>query len=255
MTSSSAPTPVGETPLIQEIDTDGACATPELYTRPSPSPPLESESAPPLELPAVMANLQHAGHHFQTVSCELWKVNGPKVRIKKDCSVCFSVDAVVTNQDIVVGFDRSGIDIDSIISTQRKASNNTWVVTIDSPVFKDAPLNKQSVTSSGRVVFLGDCENKVSIVKLHELPTELPDSVIIGRLSHYGHVFLPTRPNSQGNLQWCSHHENDYRPAYSGPNVYCWRICPYLVPWPAQHLPQMRCRRAPCRLVQITALL
>ena len=89
MTSSSAPTPVGETPLIQEIDTDGACATPELYTRPSPSPPLESESAPPLELPAVMANLQHAGHHFQTVSCELWKVNGPKVRIKKDCSVCF----------------------------------------------------------------------------------------------------------------------------------------------------------------------
>ena len=144
---------------------------------------------PPLELPAVMANLQHAGHHFQTVSCELWKVNGPKVRIKKDCSVCFSVDAVVTNQDIVVGFDRSGIDIDSIISTQRKASNNTWVVTIDSPVFKDAPLNKQSVTSSGRVVFLGDCENKVSIVKLHELPTELPDSVIIGRLSHYGHVF------------------------------------------------------------------
>ena len=140
---------------------------------------------PPLELPAVMANLQHAGHHFQTVSCELWKVNGPKVRIKKDCSVCFSVDAVVTNQDIVVGFDRSGIDIDSIISTQRKASNNTWVVTIDSPVFKDAPLNKQSVTSSSRVVFLGDCENKVSIVKLHELPTELPDSVIIGRLSHY----------------------------------------------------------------------
>ena len=189
MTSSSAPTPVGETPLIQEIDTDGARATPELYTRPSLSPPLESESAPPLELPAVMANLQHAGHHFQTVSCELWKVNGPKVRIKKDCSVCFSVDAVVTNQDIVVGFDRSGIYIDSIISTQRKASNNTWVVTIDSPVFKDAPLNKQSVPSSGRVVFLGDCENKVSIVKLHELPTELPDSVIIGRLSHYGRVF------------------------------------------------------------------
>ena len=39
--------PVGEMPLIQEIDTDGACATPELYMRPSPSPPLESESAPP----------------------------------------------------------------------------------------------------------------------------------------------------------------------------------------------------------------
>ena len=88
---------------------------------------------PPPELPAVVADLQHAGHHFQTVSCELWKVDGPKVRIK-DCSVCFSVDTVVTSQDIVVGFDKAGIDIDSITSIQRKASNNTWIVTFDSPV-------------------------------------------------------------------------------------------------------------------------
>ena len=179
---------MGETPLIQELNSDGTCATPELFTRPSPSPPLESESAPP-ELPTVMADLQHAGHHFQTVSCELWKVNGPKVRIKKDCSVCFSVDTVVTSQDIVVGFDKSGIDIDSITSIQRKAMNNTWIVTFDSPVSKTAALNELSVTISGCVVFLGDCENKVTIVKLYELPTELPDSVIIGRLSHYGRVF------------------------------------------------------------------
>ena len=113
-----------------------------------------------------MADLQHAGHHFQTVSCELWKVSGPKVRIKKDCSVCFSVDTVVTSQDIVVGFDKSGIDIHSITSIQRKASNNTWIVTFDSPVSKTAALNEQSVTISGCVVFLGDCENKVTIVKL-----------------------------------------------------------------------------------------
>ena len=111
------------------------------------------------------------------------------MRIKKDCSVCFSVDTVVTSQDIVVGFDKSGIDIDSIISIQRKASNNTWIVTFDSPVSKTAALNEQSVTISGCVVFLGDCENKVTIVKLYELPTELPDSLIIGRLSHYGRVF------------------------------------------------------------------
>ena len=35
---------------------------------------------------------------------------------------------------------------------------------------------------------LGDCEHKVSIVKVYELPNELPDSVVIGRLSHYGRV-------------------------------------------------------------------
>jgi len=70
-------------------------------------------------------------------------VNGSKVRIKKDCSVVFSVDTVVTSQDIVVGFDRSVIDIDSIVSIQRKASNNTLVVTFDSLVPKDAALNEQ----------------------------------------------------------------------------------------------------------------
>ena len=180
--------PVGETRLIQELNSDRTCATPELFTRPSLSPTLESESTPP-ELPTVLADLQHAGHHFQTVSSELWKVSGPKVRIKKDCSVCFSVDTVVTSQDIVVGFDKSGIDIDSITSIQRKASNNTWIVTFDSPVSKAAALNEQSVTISGCVVFLGDCENKVTIFKLYELPTELPDSVITGRLLHYGRVF------------------------------------------------------------------
>ena len=34
----------------------------------------------------------------------------------------------------------------------------------------------------------GDCENRVSIVKVFELPDELPDSVVIGRLSHYRRV-------------------------------------------------------------------
>ena len=77
------------------------------------------------------------------MSCELWKVNGSKVQIKKDCSVMFSVDTVITSQDIVVGFERSGIDIDSIVSIQRKPSNNTWVVTFDSPVSRDAALNEQ----------------------------------------------------------------------------------------------------------------
>ena len=193
MTSTCASTIVGESPLIQEINEDGSCVTSELFTRPTPSsppppPPLESDVRSP-ELPGALADLQHAGHHFQTVSCELWKVNGSKVRIKKDCSVVFSVDTIVTSQDIVVGFDRSGIDIDSIVSIQRKASNNTWVVTFDSSVSKDAALNEQSITISGCVVFLGDCENKVSIVKLYELPNELPDSVVIGRLSHYGRVY------------------------------------------------------------------
>ena len=144
---------------------------------------------PPPELPDIMQALQHAGHKFQTVSFNSWKFAGSQARIKKECSVCFSVDTVVTSQDIVVGFDKAGIDIDNIVSIQRKASNNTWIVSFNSKVARDAALNEPNVRIAGCMVFLGDCENRVSIVKLYELPVELPDSVVIGRLSHYGKVY------------------------------------------------------------------
>ena len=103
--------------------------------------------------------------------------------------MCFSVDTVMTSQDIVVGFDKAGIDIDNIVSIQRKASNNTWIVSFSSKVARDDALNQPNVKIAGCMVFLGDCENRVSIVKVYELPVELPDSVVIGRLSNYGKVF------------------------------------------------------------------
>ena len=95
---------------------------------------------------------------------------------------------MITSNDVLIGFDKAGIDIDDITSIQRRNSNNTWVVTFSSKAVKDAALNEQTITFAGCTVFLGDCENKVSIVKIFELPDELPDSVVIGRLSHYGRV-------------------------------------------------------------------
>lgn len=149
-----------------------------------------------------MQALQDARHKFQTVSFNSWKFAGSQARIKKEFSVCFWVDTVVTSQDIVIGFDKTGIDIDNIVSIQRKASNNTWIVSLNSKVAKDAALNEPSVEIAGCAVFLGDCENSISIVKLYELPVELLDSVVIGRLSHYGKV--PTPPAREGYFQWCS---------------------------------------------------
>ena len=110
------------------------------------------------------------------------------MRIRKDLSVCFSVDTVITSQDIIVGLDKAGIDIDSITAIQRRASNNSWVVTFDCKAVKDAAMNEHSIDIAGCSVLIGDCQNRVSIVKIYELPDELPDSVVIGRLSHYGRV-------------------------------------------------------------------
>ena len=71
-------------------------------------------------------------------------MRGANVRIKKDLSVGFSVDTVITSQDINVGLDKAGIDIDSITSDQRHTSNNSWVVTFNSKAVKDAALNEPS---------------------------------------------------------------------------------------------------------------
>ena len=89
----------------------------------------------------------------------------------------------------MVFFDKAGIDIDNIVSIQRKASNNTWIVSFSSKVARDAALNKPNVKMAVCMVFLGDCENHVAIVKVYELPVELPDSVVMGRLSYYGKVY------------------------------------------------------------------
>ena len=136
------------------------------------------------ELPDALLWFQNSGHHFQVVCCSAWNVRGNHVRVRKELSVCFSVDTVITSQDIIVGFDQAGIDIADITSIQRRASNNLWVVTFGSKAMKDTTLNEQSIKIDGCSVLLGDCENKVSIVKIYELP----DSVVIGCLSHYGCV-------------------------------------------------------------------
>ena len=62
------------------------------------------------------------------------------------------------------------------------------MVTFGSKAVKDATLNEQSIKIAGCAVLLRDCENKVTIVKIYELPDELPDTVVIGHLSHYGQV-------------------------------------------------------------------
>ena len=95
---------------------------------------------------------------------------------------------MITSQDIIVGLDKAGIDFDSITAIQRRASNNSWVVMFDCKAVKDAAMNEHSIEITGCSVLVGDCENRVSIVKIYELPDELPDSVVIGHLSHYGRV-------------------------------------------------------------------
>ena len=113
MSHSDASTLVGE-PLIQVISehvngSSEPSETPALFMPPEPSPPLASENLMdgtgerPSELPDALLRLQNSGHHLQVVSCAAWNVRSNHLRVKKELSVCFSVDTVITSQDVIVG--------------------------------------------------------------------------------------------------------------------------------------------------------
>ena len=181
--------------VIEDMDN-----TPVLF---SPSPSLWSDcvdlddaASPPVQekppsCPKVLCDLFNSGARYEMVPKFTWnlKSNDNRVRLRKELSVVFSVDTVVNTQDIIYGFDAAGIDVDEILSIQRRASNNTWVVSFRSTDAKNIALGVPSVVIAGCTVFLGDCEHRVQIVKVYEAPAEMPDTVLIGRLSHYGKVF------------------------------------------------------------------
>ena len=62
------------------------------------------------------------------------------------------------------------------------------MVSFEDQCAKEMALQVSSVEIAGTTVFLGDCENRLVLVKIFETPTELPDTVVISRLSHYGRV-------------------------------------------------------------------
>ena len=165
----------------------GDCEVPDVPHSSSP----EKVPEKPCDVPKVLCDLYNNGARYVTAPKFTWntKTADRRIRLRKELSVVFSVDTVITSQQIVYGFDAAGIDIDQILSIQRRASNNTWEVSFRTPEAKNMALGVPSVTIAGCTVFNWDCENRVQIVKIYEAPTEMPDTVLIGRLSHYGKVF------------------------------------------------------------------
>ena len=152
-------------------------------------------------VPKVLSDLFNSGARYESAPKFTWNFKETdRIRLCKELSVVFSVDTVCSSQDIIVGFDAAGIDVDEILSIQRRASNNTWVVSFRSPDAKNAALGVPLVKISGCTVFLGDCENRIQIIKIYEAPTELPDTALIGRLSHYGKVFSFRRDMVADNI-------------------------------------------------------
>lgn len=161
-----------------ESQMDGACGS---WADEDPGSPVDSVP----EVPDALKHLIGHGVCFKLVS--QWSKTARPMLVK-NLSVYFSVDTIVTSQAVLEALDAAGVEIDFITSIQWRASNRTWVVSFDNRLAKETALEVSSIEIAGSTVFLGDCENCLVLVKIYEAPAELPDTVVIGRLSHYGRV-------------------------------------------------------------------
>lgn len=122
----------------------------------------------------------------------VWGLEGKhNLRLHKKRTVYFTVDTACASQEILEAFDRASFNIGQITSIQRKTSNKTWVVSFDSLITKEEALQLASQDICGSSVFISDCENRLVLMKIDEAPNEMPEmpnTVIIRRLSCYGQV-------------------------------------------------------------------
>ena len=140
-------------------------------------------------VPRVLRQLENAGVHFNRTPDNQWKFGEEATaKVHKNLSVIFSVDTICTSQDIIFGFDAAGIDADYITLVQRRNSNRMWVVSFVSVEHKCMAPELPFITICGCQVFLGDAEHETVLIKIYEAPNEMPDTVLIGRLSYYGRV-------------------------------------------------------------------
>lgn len=115
-------------------------------------------------------------------------------------TLSFSLDAPVSSIEVLAGLENAGIDRDFISCLQFNSSNHTWVVSFNSLDVKNIAIGHHEILINGHQCYLSNCENRVVIVKIFETPSEMPDSILIGRLSVYGRVFSFWWDKGQGGI-------------------------------------------------------
>ena len=153
-------------------------------------PPRELDEDEVVPVPEPLLQLKNNGLSFVGVPKDTWSFDGWAAKLQKRATLTFALDAPCTSAEILEGFERAGVDINTICAVQRKLSTRSWAISFTSREARDIALGHASITVAGCPVFLGDAENRTVIVKVYEAPDEMPDTVVIGRLSAYGHVFV-----------------------------------------------------------------
>lgn len=142
-----------------------------------------------VELPQPLHQLiSTTGVKLVAVPDGTWNIDGYEAKLRRPLSVTFDIDSVVTSEEVLEAFCNAGITAEEIKSIQYRGSNRSGCVSFVSRAAKVRILERGIVRFGNVSVFVGDAAFKTVIVKLYEAPPEMPDTVLIGRLSHYGRI-------------------------------------------------------------------
>ena len=177
-----------------------------------------------------------AGVQLVAAPCGKWNIDGYAAKLCRPLSVTFSIDSIVTSEEVLEAVAGAGVAVEEIASTQYRGSNRPWCVSFTTRVAKDHILERGVIKFGNVSVFFGDF--KTVIVKVYEAPPEMPDTVVIGRLSHYGRVLSLSGCGSRHwYFKWRANHADAAVKSNSvvGPN--CRRGCVRFLFGSAENVP------------------
>lgn len=94
----------------------------------------------------------------------------------------------MSNQHISNAFDKIGVSCDNIFSIEQRLASYTWIVSFCTAEAKEQVMSSWNMEIAGHCLFIVKCDNRISLMKIYNAPSELLDSVIIGGIYAYGSV-------------------------------------------------------------------
>ena len=120
---------------------------------------------------------------------DTWTFDGWAAKLQRRATLTFALDTPRTSIEILDGFKKAGVAVNTISVVRKKLSTRSWAILFISRRARDLALDRATITVAGCPVYLGDAENRTVIVKIYEAPDEMPHTVIIGSLSAYERIF------------------------------------------------------------------
>ena len=175
-----------------------------------------------------------AGVKLVAAPCGTWNIDGYAAKLCRPLSVTFSIDSILTSEEVLEAVAVAGVAVEEIASIQYRGSNRSWCVSFTTRAVKDRILERGVIKFGNVSVFVGDADFKT----VYEAPPEMPDTVVIGRLSHYGRVLSLSGCGSRHwYFKWRANHADGAVKSNSvvGPN--CRRGCVRFLFGSAENVP------------------